>query len=167
MAVGFDRRVGYALPTSYVRYIRAELLNRGVMSSKWVLSAGILLALAIPTKPQESVQQTNGNSLLDKCVWAVRASTDDIPEKHQLAAVECSSYLGGYADGLMVGTTLVKEYSHDPSLRARFCLDMPESWSQEQLVRVVTKWLQDHPEELHEDQHLLVGLALRDAFPCK
>ena len=47
------------------------------------------------------------------------------------------------------------------------CLNMPKSSSDEMLVRVVTKWLEDHPKELDQNQHLLVVKALRDTFGCR
>jgi len=36
-----------------------------------------------------------------------------------------------------------------------------------QLARVVTKWLREHPERLHELKGTLTVAALRDAFPCQ
>jgi len=41
-----------------------------------------------------------------------------------------------------------------------------EASSVAQLVRVVVKWLRDHPERLHEQMTILTLEALRDAFPC-
>ena len=37
----------------------------------------------------------------------------------------------------------------------------------DQTVKIVTKFLNEHPEELHSDASSLVALALMDAFPCK
>ncbi len=42
----------------------------------------------------------------------------------------------------------------------------PEGVTYEQLLRVVRKFLQDHPERLHENRTGLVVAALRTAFPC-
>jgi hypothetical protein len=36
-----------------------------------------------------------------------------------------------------------------------------------QAVRVVTKWLNDHPEDLHNTARVEVMKALMAAFPCK
>jgi hypothetical protein len=36
-----------------------------------------------------------------------------------------------------------------------------------QIIRVVHKYLKDHPEDLHEYRGILVFRALKQAFPCK
>jgi hypothetical protein len=36
-----------------------------------------------------------------------------------------------------------------------------------QAIRIVTKYLNAHPERLHRDAHILVVEALREAFPCR
>jgi len=33
-------------------------------------------------------------------------------------------------------------------------------------VRIILKYLSDNPQKLHEDDTLLIGLALTEAFPC-
>jgi len=43
----------------------------------------------------------------------------------------------------------------------------PDNMSTGQMVRVVTKYLQEHPEDLHLQAASLVSIALRKAFPCK
>lgn len=37
----------------------------------------------------------------------------------------------------------------------------------EQAVRIVLKYLNEHPAELHQDQTYLTFLAFRDAYRCK
>ncbi len=36
-----------------------------------------------------------------------------------------------------------------------------------QKIRVVVKYLEDHPEKLHEPPSVLITRALNEAFPCK
>ncbi len=45
-----------------------------------------------------------------------------------------------------------------------YCL--PDGVSYEQLTRVVTKYLREHPAELHYSSGASVILALKGAFPC-
>ena len=42
-----------------------------------------------------------------------------------------------------------------------------EGATHEQEARVVYKYLDNHPEKLHEPAGKLVSLALSEAFPCK
>ena len=46
-----------------------------------------------------------------------------------------------------------------------FGIDVPERSTLDQNVRVVVKYLQEHPEELHERDTVLIIRALRHAFP--
>jgi Rap1a immunity proteins len=46
-----------------------------------------------------------------------------------------------------------------------FCL--PDGVTPNQTVRVIVKWLEDHPARLHEKAIGLVLDALRDNFPCR
>jgi len=43
----------------------------------------------------------------------------------------------------------------------------PDEVNASQLIRVVTKYLQEHPEELHHSASSLVANALLLAFPCE
>ena len=44
---------------------------------------------------------------------------------------------------------------------------IPEEATNFELARVVVKYLNDHPNQLHKSYRLLVMLALEDAYPCK
>ena len=43
----------------------------------------------------------------------------------------------------------------------------PKGLTANQLQKIVSKYLNDHPEELHYTADVLVGKALLKAFPCK
>lgn len=45
-----------------------------------------------------------------------------------------------------------------------FCL--PRNYAAGELKEVVVKYLNDHPEKLHESRGVVVGVALHNAFPC-
>jgi hypothetical protein len=47
------------------------------------------------------------------------------------------------------------------------CIDVPDGATIFQLVRVVVKHIEAHPERMHEDFHNLALEALRTAWPCK
>jgi hypothetical protein len=65
------------------------------------------------------------------------------------------AYRDGYCSGLVAGVS---------SASPRVCPDDGVTGGQQ--IRVVLKYLQDHPEELHLDDALLVDRALAKAFPC-
>ena len=43
----------------------------------------------------------------------------------------------------------------------------PRETSLQAMIKVVIKYLEEHPERLHMQSTGLIGFALRDAFPCE
>jgi len=46
-----------------------------------------------------------------------------------------------------------------------FCL--PDQVTNDQIIKIFVKYLDDHPEELHQPASLLLVTSMRKAFPCK
>src|ERR1700680_1567846 len=91
---------------------------------------------------------TDGNSLLRLCEAALK------PEMARVDLLD-RMYLMGYIKGFVdahAGTT---------------AYDIPPSVTTEQAVRVIKKWLEDHPKTLDQQAASLIDLSLRDAFPAK
>ncbi len=65
------------------------------------------------------------------------------------------SWRDGYCTGLVYGISKASPY---------VCPDDEVTTGQE--TRVVLRYLQEHPEELHLDNAVLVERALAKAFPC-
>lgn len=97
---------------------------------------------------------SDGNVLLTQCHALIRSIDQQSPD----------IYEGGRCIGLVEGVTdmlmLYKE-----NLPKKFCV--PSSMTYGQGVRIVVKYLQEHPAELNHHDSLLVLLALQDAYPCK
>ncbi len=47
-----------------------------------------------------------------------------------------------------------------------FCIDNLANVTPLQKARIMVKWLEGHPERLHERDTYLIVSALVDAFPC-
>jgi hypothetical protein len=114
---------------------------------------------------------TDGATLLDAC---------EQTERMVDAAKEflCYGYIEGVADSLEVHGLIewgnrqsriargdLTEAARDASARPPiFC--SPAGGTYGQYVKVVLKFLRDHPERLHEHRRNLVEDALQNAFPC-
>jgi hypothetical protein len=90
-----------------------------------------------------------GTDLLEECTLAL---DDDMNRVHRVTAGAmkvgvCMGYVEGVADAY-----------------ADACL--PERVGLDQDIRVVVKYLNDHPEKLHLDRAELTKAALKQAFPC-
>jgi hypothetical protein len=73
-----------------------------------------------------------------------------------------AGYCFGMMDGVMQSNDALKLLT---SNKGCFCL--PEGGIQkEEGIRIVVKYLEDHPAELHYGEWAMAYTALRNAFPC-
>ena len=113
-----------------------------------------------PTQGQSAAELSDGNALLRDCTSALRVA-DGTPSKSPddlSGAMYCTGYVAGFVDAhvLTVGLN---------SGKMVFC-QPPSGIRVDQDIRIIIKYLQDHPEKLHESGRILVMMALRSAFPC-
>jgi len=110
--------------------------------------------------------EIRGNDVLDSCQIAVRNFDDNGgPAGERFDAGWCSGWVNGALELTKLHnerTTLIKE---KPTL-LQFCVGVP-GIPVIQAMRIVVKYLKEHPEQLHEDGMGLTVTALKDAFPCK
>jgi len=94
----------------------------------------------------------DGDGLLKKCEMYNNAQNNDA------ISFVCPGYIMGVADEQ-------KTLTYDREMKPYWCV--PVNASAGQLVRIVTKHLQENPKDLHLSASGLVSLALIDAFPCE
>jgi len=99
--------------------------------------------------PQED--PSSGNGLLTSCQIALKHLDDPQTTLSYLDAVRI-----GYCEGITQGVGYVSP---------KVCT--MDNVTLVQAIRVVVKYLQDHPEELDQRNSLLVERALAKAFPCQ
>ena len=138
------------------------------MSNSWKLllfGAELMLvflivspAFAIGTSP------TDGNELLKNCKEYTRI-VDNGGTASKTEYVE-SGYCLGYVTGVIDDHFMwqISEGSPLDSTK-HFCL--PDGVTPDQAVRVLVKWLDDHPARLHERAIDLILNAFRDSFSCR
>lgn len=64
----------------------------------------------------------------------------------------CAAYVAGFVQGSSIGART-------------YCA--PMEITGEQSVLIITKYLRDHPEELHYSAAILADIALAKAYPCR
>jgi hypothetical protein len=67
-------------------------------------------------------------------------------------------FMQGFCIGIIETVAMYEE------AMGRICLPLA---TRGQMRAVVVKYLENHPERLHEDIHLLAAQALQTAWPCK
>lgn len=75
-----------------------------------------------------------------------------------LEKVHCYGYITGMLDGMQM------VFGVNPE--SKFFCPPTSGISSDQQVRIVTKWLEDNPKELHTSARISVVIALAKAFPC-
>jgi len=93
----------------------------------------------------------------DKLLWACNGD-ESAGANEALVKAHCIGYVSGMLDAsiLIFGIT-----------GSRLFCPPDSGMSGDQQIRIVIKWLDNHPEELHESGRSAVLFAFADAFPCK
>lgn len=111
----------------------------------------------------------DANQILKKCQQAIR-QYDDQPSNLSIG----DSLDAGWCFG-WVGSVIEMNYLHrdfadkaHPASADMFYFCAPSGGlTAIQAVRVIVKYLKEHPADLHHNGMALTDLALKSAFPCK
>jgi hypothetical protein len=112
-----------------------------------LIVALFILAVYIPVQADDAGM--TGNDLLRRCEWqgenaAIKIMNDTF----------CLGIIAGYTDALRT------------SFRNSEIVCMPNQAEWEQRKKVVLKYMNEHPEKLHEYYEVLIMEAMEEAFPC-
>ncbi len=125
-------------------------------------SIGLLALLLLPTV--SFATDGNGIELLKACNAAVKANDSGKGKPEELIeAAHCLGLIRGHIGAGIFADSIAKKRGL-PSTKL-YCI--PSSVSAGQTVRVVVKYLNKYPENLHYLDVDLVALALSKAYPCK
>lgn len=103
----------------------------------------------------------DGNQLLERCNALIRVfdNQNSMVEDDLLEAQHCSGFMKGVLDMNAVYSSM---HTEQPLL----CVP-DEGVLVIKAARIVVKYLNEHPEQLHFQDGVLATLALAEAFPCK
>lgn len=120
--------------------------------TKVTLGLILLMVSAVPSQAHATEEDsTDGNYLLVSCAISVRQLNDPTQEQ----TID-DAWRNGLCSGLVAGIMFASpSVCHAPGVTVG------------QGIRVVEKYLQDHPEELHLKGTRLANEGLTQAFPCK
>jgi Ssp1 endopeptidase immunity protein Rap1a len=91
---------------------------------------------------------SNGSSLLQHCEIALKVDKTG-------ADIANGMYLLGYVNGVLGAHQIDTGYKIPPDI------------TNDQKIRIIKKWLDDHPKTLNQDAGFLILYSLMDAFPAK
>jgi hypothetical protein len=131
------------------------------------LIATLVLICALFLTPTSGKSQTTtftGNEFRAWCQQALVQDANQQTKKEALEATHCLGYLSGAGDVFKLWQKSTSE--HGGGNPSPVCLPTP-SVKVDDLVHVVLKFLNEHPNRLHEPYPSLVLAAFSDAYPCK
>ncbi|WP_454834749.1 Rap1a/Tai family immunity protein [Pseudomonas lini] len=105
----------------------------------------------------------DGNALLQQCKDALTVM-DGGTGKSPFGGGVCLGKIDGTIDGIEVARGYYSA-ALGKTLSPFICWPK-EPVAKEQQVRIVVKYLKEHPESLHESEASLITLAMAFAFPC-
>lgn len=121
----------------------------------WLIATCI--SLLVPDVAQG--ERADGNSLLAECQAAVRTmDAGKLSSDDAMAGTHCFGYVAGFMNGWQFGLRV------GGGKTILLCLSPDVTTGQ--AVRVITKYLKEHPKDLNKRDAGLALLALSDAFPC-
>ena len=116
----------------------------------------LLLLLLLLMLLAANTHADTGNDVLRDCSKLFAKNAQDF--ESILRRTDC----GGYVRGMMDMARLM----HDMAGLSAFCIPKVEGLETGQVIRVFIKWLEEHPESLHESARSLFVEALVDTYPC-
>jgi len=124
-------------------------------------ACSLVLLLAVSTAATDPAPPISGTTMLDWCRTFIRLDEQrgvGAPADDAGVAGVCLGFIYGMAEMHNVYRALY------PQAATIFCL--PRGFTGRQGARVVVRYLDTHPERLHEPGAGLIIEALREAFPC-
>lgn len=126
---------------------------------KQVLKCCALMILLWSATPASAAM--TGQELLNRCTASEKSvdGTEKLTGEEMLDAMWCMGYMSGLLDGFSVGDYKVGD--------AKVMCAPEEGLTRTQAMKIVNKWLREHPEALPKSGRRGALLALAGAYPCK
>jgi hypothetical protein len=128
---------------------------------------GLVLTYALFLMPTSGKAQTANPTGTEFRAWCQQALVQDASKQTKeqaLEATHCVGYLSGAGDVFKLWQKSTLE--HGGGNPSPVCSPTP-SVKVDDLIKVVLKFLNSHPDRLHEPYPSLVLAALSEAYPCK
>jgi hypothetical protein len=126
---------------------------------KQVLKCCALMILLWSATPASAAM--TGQELLNRCTASEKSvdGTEKLTGEEMLDAMWCMGYMSGLLDGFSVGDYKVGD--------AKVVCAPEEGLTRTQAMKIVNKWLREHPDALQKSGRRDALLALASAYPCK
>lgn len=123
----------------------------------------LVIMLPVVTLGQSAGEalQESGNAFVRRC--SVVEKERDLTAVDQAYQMTCSAYVSGFVQGAVFAADFVRSRA-DRKGPPVYC--QIEGVEAGQLVKIVLKYIREHPETAHLPAGILAGRAFQKAFPC-
>ena len=121
----------------------------------------IVNSTTVPSGTGSPANVDDGNKFLSQCNEAIKYLDDEKANIDRVGFASCVSYLEGF-------NHLSRQYQNylvRQKCTPLYCLPK-NGIVNAQSVRIIVKYLKDHPDKIHENKISLVTKAFMEAFPC-
>ncbi len=125
----------------------------------------LILGFGASGSRAQDTEKDNGNKLLDSCGEVVKAQDNPNYKADVYKFSWCIGYIRGYNAAMVMQRTASSTTYSEYKTTGFLGVLLPDSVTNGQIARVIVKWLQDHPQDLHKDADMLTLSILREAFP--
>src|SRR5882724_6127827 len=126
----------------------------------------LLVTAAAFAVAAEAPSAKDGNALLRQCTDALRVEEQPNPNIELVNAMNAGLCIGLVWGMLDLNRAYTVYQATNPNNRLLFCLPVNDGITPSQGMRIILRYLQTHPERLHQNGSVLAVQALREAFPC-
>jgi hypothetical protein len=125
--------------------------------------SGALVALTVTAASAAQTDQDCANYMLPLCKLTIEQALADKFNSFQLG--QCLGIVSGIRE--MFGALKDAQMAGSVKLDDFFCTAIPDRVTNKQLVNVVVKFGEEHPNVTHEPFVVFAMAAIRAAWPCK
>ncbi|RWO19069.1 Rap1a/Tai family immunity protein [Mesorhizobium sp.] len=124
-----------------------------------------IIAVAVVLVSSQASKAAEGTQLLGACRELVGGLHSNNQTKDGINVP--NTFTSGLCMGSMEMLQALSQLRFQGESRPALALCVPTEVRTTQYARIVVKYLDAHPEELHQDGSYLAYMALNSAFPCK
>jgi hypothetical protein len=133
-----------------------------------VVGMCVFFLSAVPISSQRSAQQreypsTSGNAFLRWCS-SIEKKESNMTRDDFAHQILCDGYVEGFIHGVQMESVYAGVMTGGKEAPILFCFS--KVGENAQLVRIVLKYIRNHPEKAQLSGPQLVGEAFQQAFPC-
>jgi Rap1a immunity proteins len=126
----------------------------------------LILGFGASGSRAQDTEKDNGNKLLDSCGEVVKALDNPNYNADTSKFSWCIGYMRGYNAAMSMQRTASSTTYSEYKTTGFLGVLLPDGVTNGQIAKVIVKWLQDHPQDLHKDADMLTLSILREAFPA-